>query len=943
VPRAFSGEVEVNEQTPPDGTPVMAKNIRTGNEYWDPDGTQNGVYSLTVYGRVGDEVHMFVLGIRALIGFPTPNNPFVTIGTGDRTYNLSIEKAHLVAAITSHTGDETYSTEQGFDVTARVDNTGMEPATSVTATIAFSPAENAQVSPLEKEQYLGTIEPGEAVTVTWRVTCTASGLTEITVSPDGNTPAGTPGTGLGGTVPIPDQNLESDTVSVQQETKAHLKAGISAPTGEETYSTEQQFEVTATIQNLGEADALTTTATIDVVGGAKLVAGDETQEVGLIPGETTSDAVSWTLECTSTEAVTITVTPAGTDENTGAAVYNIESDTVGVQQESKAHLKADISAPTGGETYSTEQQFEVTATIQNLGEADALTTTATIDVVGGAKLVAGDKTQEIGLIAGETTSDAVSWTLECTSTEAVTIIVTPAGTDENTKVAIPDDNLDEASVTVQQEQKAHLKPDISAPTGEETYSTEQQFEVTATIQNLGEADALTTTATIDVVGGAKLVAGDKTQEIGLIAGEMTSDPVSWTLECTSTEAVTITVTPAGTDENTKVAIPDDNLDEASVTVQQETKAHLVGNISAPADVSIGQEFVVTATVENIGEADALTVTATIEVVGGAKPAEGQDAEQEIGTITGQTTSAAVIWTLECTSSGSSTITVTPAGTDKNTKAAIPGDNLDEASVTVNQQRPAHLVANITPLADVSIGQEFVVKATISNTGEADASDVTAVLSITGCAELAEDESLTHTIGIVEGESAEVTSWNVECTCSGTVTITVTPAGKDANSGWDAAAEPDQVTVNQQTPAYLVANITAPAEGDTFSVGQEFEVNATISNTGQAGARDVMATLSVTGGAELIADENHAKPVDTGTITGGESGEVTWTLICTSSGPVTITVTPEGMDANSAAAADVEPDSVTIKQLFTTFLPLVAKNYVPPPPFALYLPIVIKNF
>ena len=85
---------------------------------------------------------------------------------------------------------------------------------------------------------------------------------------------------------------------------------------------------------------------------------------------------------------TITVTPAGTDANTGEAIpgANITPDSVTVHQQLKAHLEVTITSPVGTETYSTCQHFDLTFTIDNSGEADALDVTATIDPGATAEL-----------------------------------------------------------------------------------------------------------------------------------------------------------------------------------------------------------------------------------------------------------------------------------------------------------------------------------------------------------------------------------------------------------------------------------------------------------------------------------------------------------------------------------------------------------------------------
>jgi hypothetical protein len=105
-----------------------------------------------------------------------------------------------------------------------------------------------------------------------------------------------------------------------------------------------------------------------------------TQSLGDIPGGGNATA-TWTLHCDNPGDSTITVTAAGTDGNTGEPIpgANITPDSVTVEQQTKAHLVVEITSPLGTETYSTCQNFNLTFTIHNSGEADALNATATID------------------------------------------------------------------------------------------------------------------------------------------------------------------------------------------------------------------------------------------------------------------------------------------------------------------------------------------------------------------------------------------------------------------------------------------------------------------------------------------------------------------------------------------------------------------------------------
>jgi hypothetical protein len=233
---------------------------------------------------------------------------------------------------------------------------------------------------------------------------------------------------------------------------------ISYPSGAEKYSTSQHFDLTFTISNSGEADALNVTATIDP-GAAAEVEGQgqrvswTTSVLDDIPGGGTIGPFTYDMHCTSSGASTITVTPGGMDENTGVDITDITADNVTVRQETAAALEVEISSPTGTGTYSTCQQFELTFTIKNYGEADALDVTAIIDP-GAAAEVKGQgqsvswTTPVLGDILSGRRIGPLTYDMHCTASGDSTITVTPAGMDKNTGEDITDITPD--SVTIEQ-------------------------------------------------------------------------------------------------------------------------------------------------------------------------------------------------------------------------------------------------------------------------------------------------------------------------------------------------------------------------------------------------------------------------------------------------------------------------------------------------------------
>lgn len=124
-------------------------------------------------------------------------------------------------------------------------------------------------------------------------------------------------------------------------------------------------------------------------------------------------------------------------------------------------------------------------------------------------------------------------------------------------------------------------------------------------------------------------------------------------------------------------------------------------------------------------------------------------------------------------------------------------------------------------------------------------------------------------------------------------------------------------VSAQVPyAELTANITEPVNNADIMGGTEFTVSANVTNNGTWKARDVMATIGISGNATLKAGEVATKSVAAGEFGVNWTAEVSWTLVCTGGGAVSINVTPSGKDdgtLNDIIPGRLHPDTVSINQ------------------------------
>jgi hypothetical protein len=117
-------------------------------------------------------------------------------------------------------------------------------------------------------------------------------------------------------------------------------------------------------------------------------------------------------------------------------------------------------------------------------------------------------------------------------------------------------------------------------------------------------------------------------------------------------------------------------------------------------------------------------------------------------------------------------------------------------------------------------------------------------------------------------------------------------------------------------AELTVNITAPADNVEIMGGVEFTISANVTNNGTWKAKDVMATIWITGNATLKAGQVPTKSVAAGEFGVNWSAAVSWTLVCTGAGAVNITVTPSGKDdgtLNDIIPSRLHSDTVNINQ------------------------------
>ncbi len=188
---------------------------------------------------------------------------------------------------------------------------------------------------------------------------------------------------------------------------------------------------------------------------------------------------------------------------------------------------------------------------------------------------------------------------------------------------------------------------------------------------------------------------------------------------------------------------------------------------------------------------------------------------------------------------------------------------------------------------VSLGQDFTLINTVTNTGDQDADSVTPnppIVSGTGCTIMLTSPS-PASLTITAGNSGTF-SWVYTATCAGSIYISVLDCST-------VCSQPATATVTAQTPASLAAGLSAMPS--MASIGQYITLIMTVTNTGQTNANNVCASnpaITGIGNAVLISSPSCQ------TITGSTVAYFTWTYSAGGAGNIICTASASGTDANS---------------------------------------------
>jgi len=675
-----------------------------------------------------------------------------------------------------------------FEVDAWVKNTGDFTISDIDVTLGID-GDAELVSPTLTQNIID-LAKGASTEVTWTLHCYAGAIgncpshnyVDLEVTAVGDGP-------ISGTDAVTGSYSYDNYVD-----QKYLMLEITAPEPPQEYCVGDEFYVDANIKNCFEQDVEgTLTLTLDPASGAVIEEPPAAvQENVTIPGEGEIDLSDdggpqrWHLTCAEGGDLNITVSFLGIAGTTTLC----DKDTVIIPQKSPADLDVELSGPS---CVAYSQDFDVTATVTNTGGPGAATATgvnADLDLLSGD--VTGDMPDKAvaDIPAGE--SRQVSWTLNCNGPTDAEFDITVTGSDDCETVLEAADTLSVMQIDLEMSV-------LNTPSG--PYRPSQEFCVTATLTNHEPEDTVTVdSVTIDPPGSTNLVSGeDATKPVGdILPGE--SQQISWTLHCNSEGSSDYVLVNADVTEPCEVTIS-----ALTGTFDQEyPPTTLKLELLSPdegAKYATSQEFAVTAVVTNTGGQPAENAVVgihgngfdVIDAPGETVPGEGV----MLGTLEpGE--SETLTWTLHCDESGLTRIFACTWAINLDLGGEQECFDLIDF-VRVWQYPAAHLevqiLDDVTP-DEIVTCNTFDVTAIIRNTGEADATEVYATLSVNpdGSVRVSADDpegTYTKYVGTIPGHDSEANykyvTWNLHCKVACESEITVTVTGND-EYGWHIKQE-----------------------------------------------------------------------------------------------------------------------------------------------------------
>ncbi len=555
----------------------------------------------------------------------------------------------------------------------------------------------------------------------------------------------------------------------------------------------------------------------------------------------------------------------GVDANTGATLTGSGTTSIEVQSEQafriiSTHIQTPNKTDAGNGFVNTEQYFKTVAVVENgLGQ-----TVRDIQVrltSDGASL-ASAVTATIPRLR-PTNWDTVKFDIQASSTEDLTgemftATITQATLERSELPAPVGPALDStATVFIQRPADISLVLELSNPSG--LVSTNQTFQLRARLINDGTA-AVDTSGRVRISLPATYNLDTSTPDEAMPIS--TDQEVEWSIQAPPTpqsvQLIYVTLDPPPLEKNTGIAA---DVEESTVSIPVTTVQSWVSttlSISSPVGaidnvISAGQSFVLKATVQSSNVKD---ITARIELPYGFTTSDDAEKNVPVNVVSWNVQAPPIVMS-------NAIIQVRTNGIDALKDVPI-SPNLSR--LTVSTVLKANLVLSLSILSPpdatdgtVSLGQRFVVGASIENTGQADTLGITQVTLSSLPSGYDTDDPLIKTL--VAGKA----SWSITAPLQPTGTAvnieaSITEIPWDENTYADAFVSRGNHSVAVTTEGAWLAVSSLPLTQDVGSsvVPGQDSVKLMIlelDNRGIAGANQISVS-----GVSFIVEDRLAAPI-----------------------------------------------------------------------------------
>ena len=528
------------------------------------------------------------------------------------------------------------------------------------------------------------------------------------------------------------ENNCSDSVEVTVEEPTYPDLVVGMPTvSERNPATSEDFTLSATVTNQGDADAATTALRYYRSADSTISTSDTA--VG------TDSVAALAVSGSSGYSTAVTAPSTAGTYYYGACVDTVadESDTenncsgsVEVTVEEPTYPDLVVGTPTVSESNpETSEDFTLSATVTNQGDADAATTTlryyrSADSTVSTSDTAVGTAPVAALAVSGESNQSATVTAPSTAGTYYYGACVDTVADESDTE----NNCSDSVEVTVEEPTYPDLvvgMPTVSASNPE----TSEDFTLSATVTNQGDADAATTTLRYYRSADSTVSTSDTAVGTDSVAALAVSGSSGHSTTVTAPSTAGTYYYGACVDTVADESDTENNCSgSVEVTVEEPTYPDLV--VGTPtvseSNPATGEDFTLSATVTNQGDADAATTTlryyrSTDSTVSTSDTAVGTDSVAAL---------------LVSGSSGYSTTVTAPSTAGTYYYGACVDTVADESdtenncsgSVEVTVEEPTYpdLVVGTPTVSESNpeTSEDFTLSATVTNQGDADAATTT---------------------------------------------------------------------------------------------------------------------------------------------------------------------------------------------------------------------------